>query len=216
MPDLGPPAVGPDLGPAGSDASEGVAADSLAPPSEPSADAQLNPDERADASPPQRTSAADATTAALEALAEATFAPVRGIVRVDSVWLGVTTLVYVLAGAAATGIALYDGLADWSLYALASLCTAVVVSGYCRLKPRVGLIRRLVAWFFATAVVVAWSALLSEHTRPGWRVVGDKVVLAGAEPMFWVPAGLGGLAAVLLTVHFFLVAPRVRLRGGRN
>ncbi len=121
---------------------------------------------------------------------------------------------YLAAAASTTVITWRLRFEDWYLYALMSLCTAIVVANYARLGVRRTWFRRASSLLFTVAVVLSWTALLYEKTQLGWTVVDDVAVDLGAQPLFWAPVGCGLLTATLLVLHFVGLAPRARREAG--
>ena len=122
--------------------------------------------------------------------------------------------IYLAAGLSATLLARNLGLEDWYLYALMSLCTAIVVANYARLGLRRTWIRRASAMLFSAVVVLGWMALLYEKTAIGWTVKQDRVIELGAQRWFFLPVGLGLTTVALLCAHLFVLMPRARKEAG--
>ncbi len=125
-----------------------------------------------------------------------------------------TVLIY-LGGALSTTVITWNlQFEDWYLYALMSLCTAIVVANYVRLGVRRSWMRRAVAMTFSSVVVLAWTGLLYEKTQVGWTVVDDVAVDLGAQGWFWIPVTLGLVTVTLLLSHLFVLMPRARREAG--
>lgn len=137
-------------------------------------------------------------------------AAARKLMRVGAWLLHGTALLYLVAACATTFITWRLGYEDWFLYALMSLCTATVVTNYSILRPRAPRGIRWLVWAFAQVVIVAWSLLLFERTQVGWLIVDGRAVNHGAQIWFYAPVAINAACALLLTIHLFLVAPRLR------
>ena len=133
-----------------------------------------------------------------------------GILRVDSLLLTSTALLYLAAAGATTWITWSLHYEDWFLYAVMSLCTATAITNYSVLKPRAPRWLRFIVWAFARAGIAGGTLLLFEKTQVGWVIVDGEAVDHGRQGWFYLPVGLNVLCAALLTVHLLLVAPRVR------
>ena len=133
-----------------------------------------------------------------------------GILRVDSLLLTVTALLYLAAAGATTWITWSLGYEDWFLYAVMSLCTATAITNYSVLRPRAPRWLRLLVWAFAMAVIAGWTLLLFEKTQVGWVLIDGEAVDHGRQGWFYLPVALNAVCAALLTGHLLLVAPRVR------
>lgn len=138
----------------------------------------------------------------------------RRLLRIHSVF-NLLALATWLAGAAVTATVTWmAGYEDWYLYGTMGLCTAIVVSGYGRLRPRTAWVLRLPSWLFAQAVVLAWTALLFEKTQASWAMT-ETGMDDQALPMLWISVALNLMCAALMTFHILFVAPRAR-RGERD
>lgn len=149
--------------------------------------------------------AVDGAVAEIEPVAQA-----RRMLRVNSVFNLSAIVLYLAGGAFATATTYLLAYEDWVFYALMSLCSAIVLTAYGRLKPRTGWLRRFATWLFAELVVLAWTALLFEKTLGGWTVVGNSVVEHGPQPVFWLPVLCNLSCAALMAFHFLVIAPQTR------
>ena len=139
-------------------------------------------------------------------------AQARRVLRINSVFNLSAIVLYLSGGAFATATTYFLSYEDWVLYALMSLCSAIVLTAYARLHPRTGWLRRIATWLLAEAVILAWTALLYEKTLGGWSVVGEAVVEHGPQPVFWLPVLCNLGCAALVAFHLGVVAPQTRRR----
>ncbi len=128
------------------------------------------------------------------------------ILRIDSAVVAVAVLVHVGAGALVAWHARVGGAEDWWLYALMALTTAVMITNYGRLGKHNSLLRRSFSGVATLLVVVSWAALLADRTTPT-----DGTLRVGvAAPMLWTSVAMEAVVALLLVVHLFTLAPRLR------
>lgn len=145
--------------------------------------------------------------AQIEAVAQA-----RRVLRINSVFNLSAIVLYLSGGAFATATTYFLAYEDWVLYALMSLCSAIVLTAYARLQPGAGWLRRIATWLFAQAVILAWTALLYEKTLGGWSVVGEAVIEHGPQPIFWLPVLCNLSCVALVAFHLLVIAPQTRRR----
>ncbi len=134
----------------------------------------------------------------------------RKLLRIHSLANLSATLLYLMGGVAVSVITWFMSYVDWHLYALTSLCTAIVVTNYGRLEPHVGYVRRASNWLFAMLIVIAWSALLYERSLDGAAVIDGRLLMRGPQPLFYIPVVMNLLCAALLSFHLLVVTPKAK------
>jgi len=145
----------------------------------------------------------------MEALADATLAPMLEVWSGRAWWLRVALFSHLLATAAATGVAWRLDLGDWQLYLAVGVTTFILVGNFMRWHRRAGIVRRSIGTLAALVVVIGWTLLLLDRARSDWdarlyrpatATLGDFAI---NHAWFWLPVALYLLCAALLVGHLF-------------
>ena len=154
---------------------------------------------------------------AVTAIADVALAPVEEVLG-HAVWLRWALVCHLLATLSATIVALRADFADWEIYALTGLLTAVLIGNFMRWGPTTGWFHRTWTTLAALGVDLVWMLLLFDRARtvPTQTGLGPRLALTpDASPWFWLPVVLLLACAGLLVTHG-LLAPHYRLRRVRH
>ena len=144
---------------------------------------------------------------AIQALADATLAPIEAGLRGHEWFLRSALLLHLLATASVAVLAQQLGLTDWQLYLGMGVCVTILCANFMRWSDRAGWTRRSLSTLLAVLVTAGWALLLADRALgPLERLEGQPIELHG---LLWIPVVMLTLSMIGLSAHIFAVgAPR--------
>lgn len=144
---------------------------------------------------------------AIQALADATLAPIEAGLRGHEWFLRSALLLHLLATASVAILTRQLGLSDWQLYLAMGFCVTILCANFMRWSDRAGWARRGISTLLAVLVTAGWALLMADRAiGPLERLEGQPIELHG---LLWIPVAMLALSMIGLSAHIFAVgAPR--------